>query len=46
LAHDRNFAKVYIPEKRALLGVLTGGNPQLFSRALSLVEQAEKELAV
>ena len=32
------FAKVYIPEKKALLEVLQEGNPNLYSLAKAIVE--------
>lgn len=36
--HDPDFAKVYMAEKRDLLGVLTEGHPALFKRAKQLVD--------
>lgn len=39
---DPNFAKVYMKEKALLLGVLTKGNPQLFSLAAKIVENYNK----
>lgn len=37
-AHDPNFAKVYMAEKRAVLGVLTDGNPILYQKAVAILE--------
>lgn len=34
--HDPEFAKVYLPEKRALLVVLRGGDPSLWQRAYDI----------
>lgn len=45
MAHDRDFAKVYIPEKRALLGVLAKGAPALYAAADYAVTAAEMDLA-
>lgn len=45
MAYDRDFAKVYIPEKRRLLDVLTEGHPVLYLRACMAVERAEVDLA-
>jgi len=44
LAHDRTFAKVYVPEKRALLELLTRGDQHLLSLAWTIVEDAEQRL--
>lgn len=44
MAYDRAFAKVYIPEKRLLLGVLSRGDWRLFERATQAVEAAEVSL--
>lgn len=43
--HDLKFAAVYIPEKRALLEVLTKGDPLLYELAIEKVEKAEALLA-
>ena len=37
LKHDPKFAKVYLQEKKLLLGVLTGADPELMRRALEIV---------
>ena len=42
--HDKDFARVYIKEKRALMNVLTEGNPILYEKAVVLLHKAEKEL--
>lgn len=36
--HDKEFAKVYMAEKKELLGVLVGGDGRLLERAINLVE--------
>lgn len=38
LKHDESFAKVFLKEKRLLLGVLTEGNEDLYSRAIAVTE--------
>jgi len=38
LAHDPDFAKVYLAEKRELLDVLIDGNPELYARATYIVD--------
>lgn len=43
--HDPKFAKVYMPEKRALLGVLTRGNADLRSWAMEIVARWESQNA-
>ena len=40
---DRDFAKVYVPEKRLLLEVLTKADPELLEEAWGLVQQWEQE---
>ena len=42
--YDRAFAKVYLPEKRALLPLLSGGNTWLLSVAYETLMQAEAAL--
>lgn len=44
---DKNFAKVYMAEKKLLLEVLTKGDKVLYDRAMAMVEEyyAEKESA-
>lgn len=37
VAHDVEFAKVYLAEKRALLEVMTKGDPELLARARSQI---------
>lgn len=44
LAHDRHFARVYLPEKAALLEVLTQGDAALLAQARALVEEALRTL--
>jgi (p)ppGpp synthase/HD superfamily hydrolase len=45
VAHDANFAKVYLREMRALLPLLTEGDPVLFARASEAVAEGERVLA-
>lgn len=45
LTYDRDFARVYIPEKRAVLGVLKHGDPALYAYAEKVLDDAERELA-
>lgn len=42
--HDREFAKVYIPEKAAMMDVLTQGNSKLWSITNGLIEAAWAKL--
>lgn len=44
MAHDRDFAAVYLKEKAALLEVLTRGDRQLWSQARDLVVAGLQEL--
>lgn len=44
--HSPSFAKVYVPEKRSLLEVLTKGDQNLLSLAWKMVEDAERHLAL
>lgn len=44
LAHDPEFATIYIEEKRALLGVLAEGDPALLRQAWLIVEAYSKPL--
>lgn len=44
--HDREFAKVYIKEKEALLEVLKEGDPILYEIASNLVVDAKKALNI
>jgi len=46
VAHDPDFAKVYLQEKRALLEVLTMGHHILYDRAVDLVGTAEIALGL
>ncbi|UXZ68665.1 HD domain-containing protein [Burkholderia contaminans] len=39
VAHDPDFARVYMPEKRLLLGVLYEGSPVLWHKANDIVTQ-------
>jgi (p)ppGpp synthase/HD superfamily hydrolase len=43
--YDPGFAKVYLPEKRAILEVLTRAHPGLLHYARKSLENAERELA-
>lgn len=40
--HDSNFAKTYLPEKRAMLTVLTRANPELLALAWERLIEAER----
>jgi (p)ppGpp synthase/HD superfamily hydrolase len=42
--YDPEFAKVYIPEKEAMLKVLTKGNQSLYDLAVQTVNNAKKQL--
>ena len=44
LAHDREFARVYMAEKRLLLNVLSDGDPTLYAEARRIVSEASKEV--
>jgi (p)ppGpp synthase/HD superfamily hydrolase len=44
--HDKEFAKVYIKEKEALLEVLTEGDEYLYEVASDLVKKAKEELGL
>lgn len=44
--HDPNFAKVYLREKRDLLQVMTRGDPHLFDRAHSQLDNAWANLGL
>lgn len=46
ITHDLAFAKVYVPEKRALLGLLTKGDRHLLSLAWTIVKDAERHLGL
>lgn len=46
LKYDRDFAKIYIPEKELLLSVLTEGDHELWTFANSIVIDAKKELGL
>jgi len=39
--HDPKFARVYLKEKRAILEVMLGGDPTLYTRAWEIVNQQE-----
>lgn len=41
-AHDPNFARVYMKEKRNLLEVLKEGNPELYRQALDIINEYYK----
>lgn len=45
VTHDIQFAKIYLPEKRLLLGVLKNGHPGLASEAWRVLEDSERQLA-
>jgi guanosine-3',5'-bis(diphosphate) 3'-pyrophosphohydrolase len=38
VAHDPDFARVYMREKQELMTVLVDGDPQLYARAMGLIE--------
>lgn len=42
--HDKDFARVYLKEKRLLLDFLTEGNPTLLEQAKKVLIEAENEL--
>lgn len=44
--HDTNFARVYIPEKEALLKVLHRGDPRLLALAEEAVTAAKEKLGI
>lgn len=44
LAHDKNFAKVYLDEKRQLMDVLTKADAGLRARALAQLDEGIREL--
>lgn len=44
--HDRRFAKVYLIEVRALLDVLTDGDPRLYERARKEVDKCARSLGL
>lgn len=46
ITHDLTFAKVYVPEKRALLELLTKGDRHLLSLAWAIIEDAERHLGL
>lgn len=46
LQHDRDFAKVYIPEKELLLEVLKDGDSNLWNKAKQIVDEAKLELGL
>ena len=46
LAHDPNFAKVYLREKAASLAVLQHGNKALFNAADGILEDAMLQLSI
>lgn len=46
LAHDANFAKVYLKEKAAALEVLQHGSPVLFNAAEGILEDAIMQLSI
>lgn len=45
LTYDKNFSKIYIPEKRAALEVLKHGNPDLWGYANQTLQRCESELS-
>lgn len=45
VARNPNFARIYIPEKRALLPALFGAHPALLQEAIEAVASAERALA-
>lgn len=42
--YDKDFARVYLPEKERLLAVLTKGHPQLISKAKQSLSAAKEQL--
>lgn len=46
LAYDKEFAKVYVPEKELLLEVLKYGDRYLWEQANLIVKQAKRELGL
>lgn len=44
IEHDPGFAKVYVAEKKMLLGVLKNGNTHLFKSVEEIIEEYEKNL--
>jgi (p)ppGpp synthase/HD superfamily hydrolase len=47
LKYDRDFSKIYLPEKRLLLDeALEGGNPQLWAEADRIVQAGLKDLGL
>ena len=46
LAHDENFAKVYLKEKAAALEVLRHGDKSLFNAAEGILEDAILQLSI
>lgn len=44
-AFDPGFAKVYIPEREAVLAVLTEGDPALYAKASEAIEAAKAHIA-
>lgn len=46
VAHDHDFARVYLSEKARLLEVLSDGHPDLYRLAAEALLQAQKTLAV
>lgn len=46
VARDPEFARVYLAEKRALLGVLTKGDPGLYAQARQILIDGERALGL
>lgn len=46
IEHDPKFAKVYLPEKMALMEVLHGGNTILYAKAKELLEEGFSKLGL
>lgn len=44
MEHDLGFAKIYIPEKRAVMEVIVEGHPGLYQMANQLITDAERRL--
>lgn len=42
--HDKHFARTYLPEKRAMLSVLTRADPQLLALAWERLTEAERSI--
>ena len=41
--HDKDFARIYLKEKEAVLQVMEGANPEILAKAWQALEEAKKE---